>query len=136
MKLVIFRGGLKAMNKDLKMLRRRIHPKLGFPVSTNEQQSTFRTDEEGILKALAEDYMVNPGLYMKREDLKERLTEHDDSKLEELLQKLESEKLVKTHRDGNGKIVLIKATYKGLRKTVPLEKLKWHPDWLNEDHVF
>ena len=136
MKLVIFRGGLKAMNKDLKMLRRRIHPKLGFPASTNEQQSTFKTDEEGILKALAEDYMVNPGLYMKREDLKERLTEHDDSKLEELLQKLESEKLVKTHRDGNGKIVLIKATYKGLRKTVPLEKLKWHPDWLNEDHVF
>ena len=88
------------------------------------------------MKALAEDYMVNPGLYMKREDLKERLTEHDDSKLEELLQKLESEKLVRTHRDGNGKIVLIKATYEGLRKTVPLQKLKWHPDWLNKDHVF
>jgi hypothetical protein len=52
-------------------------------VSTNEQQSKLGTDEEDILKALAEDYTVNPGLYMTREDLKERLTEEDDAELME-----------------------------------------------------
>jgi alkylation response protein AidB-like acyl-CoA dehydrogenase len=136
MKLVIFRGGLKAMNKDLKILRRRIHPRLRVPVSTNEQQSKLGTDEEGILKALAEDYTVNPGLYMTREDLKERLTEQDDAELDGILQKLASKDFVRLYRDGKGIISLVKATYEGLRKTGPLEEFKWYPEWLTKEFVF
>jgi alkylation response protein AidB-like acyl-CoA dehydrogenase len=136
MKLVIFRGALKAMNKDLKMLRRRIHPRLSVPVSTNEQQSKLGTDEEGILKALAEDYTVNPGLYMTREDLKERLTEQDDAELDGILQKLASKDFVRLYRDGKGGISLVKATYEGLRKTGPLDEFKWYPEWLTKEFVF
>jgi hypothetical protein len=136
MKLVILRGCLKAMSQDLKTVRRHVHAKLKIPISTTEQQSKFDADEDGVLKALAEDYIVNPGLHMTREDLKERLTEQDDAKLDEMLQKLASENLVRIHRDGNGKIALIKATYEGLRKTVPLEKLKWYPEWLKKEYIF
>lgn len=93
-------------------------------MSTNEQQSKLGTDEEDILKALAEDYTVNPGLYMTREDLKERLTKEDDTKLDGILQKLSSKDFVRLYSDGKGTISLVKATYEGLRKTGPLDGFK------------
>ncbi|HXX87164.1 MAG TPA: acyl-CoA dehydrogenase family protein [Candidatus Acidoferrum sp.] len=136
MKLVIFRGGLKALGKDLKMPRRRIHEKLGIPTSIVKPLPKLETNEENILKASAEDYQVNPGLFISREDLKERLTDSDDQKLDRILTDLEQKDLVKLYRDSRGTIALIKATYKGLRKTGPLEKYKWYPDWLDEKFIF
>lgn len=105
-------------------------------MSTNEQQSKLGTDEEVILKALAEDYTVNPGLYMTREDLKERLTEQDDAELDGILQKSASKDFVRLYRDGKGIIWLVKATYEGLRKTGPLDEFKWYPEWLTKEFVF
>jgi alkylation response protein AidB-like acyl-CoA dehydrogenase len=136
MRLVIFRGGLKAMGKDLKMPRRRIHERLKVPTSTVEPLPKLEASEDNILKVLAEDYMVNPGLYMTREDLKERLTDSSDENLDKVLGSLESRKLVKLYRDGRGLITLVKATYEGLRKARPLEKYKWYPEWLSADFVF
>jgi alkylation response protein AidB-like acyl-CoA dehydrogenase len=136
MRLVILRGGLKALGKDLTMPRRRIHEKLGVPVSTSEPLAKLETSEDGILKALTEDYCVNPGLYMTREDLKERLADVTDEKLDALLKKFESEGLVRLYRDGRGAIALVKATYAGLRKAEPSEKYKWYPDWLKKDFIF
>ncbi|MGB8779968.1 MAG: acyl-CoA dehydrogenase family protein, partial [Candidatus Bathyarchaeia archaeon] len=136
MRLVIFRGGLKAMGKDLKMPRRRIHGKLGVPVSTVEPLPRMEPSEDGVMRVLAEDYMVNPGLYMAREDLKERLTETSDEKFDEILKKLETKGLAKLYRDQRKTIALAKATYDGLRAAGPLEKYKWFPDWLSKELIF
>jgi alkylation response protein AidB-like acyl-CoA dehydrogenase len=136
MRLVIFRGGLKALGKDLKMPQRKLHEKLGVPIAMAEPLSKLEASEDAILKVLAEDYMVNPGLFMTREDLKERLSNVADEKLDQLLKNLESEGLVKLYRDGRGTIALAKATYDGLRKAEPLEKYKWYPDWLDKKFMF
>lgn len=136
MKLVIFRGGLKAMGKDLKMPKRKVHEKLGVPISTTEPPSKVEATANSILEMLAEDYQVNPGLFMSREDMKERLIDANDEKLDVLLRDLEKEGLAKLYRDGRGTIALVKATYKGLRKAKPLEKYKWYPEWVNKEFIF
>jgi alkylation response protein AidB-like acyl-CoA dehydrogenase len=136
MRLVIFRGGLKALGKDLKMPQRKIHDKLGVPISTDTPQPKLQLTEDSILKALAEDYRVNPGLFMTRDELKERLTDANDTELDELLKNLETKGLARIYRDERGTITLAKATYDGLRKTGPLEKYKWYPDWLSKEFIF
>jgi alkylation response protein AidB-like acyl-CoA dehydrogenase len=136
MRLVIFRGGLKAMSKDLKMPKRTVHEKLKVPITTTEPPQRLELTEQNMLKILAEDYIVNPGLFMSREDVKERLNETDDQKLNGILGTLESKDLVKLHRDSKKTIVLVKATFEGLRKAVPSEKLKWYPEWLSKDFIF
>jgi len=136
MRLVIFRGGLKAMNKDLKMLQRQVNKKLGVPISTTEPLSRLSNTEENVLTILAEDYLANPGLYMTLEDIRMRLTEPNDSKLYAILEDLESKDLIKLYRGTKGSIDLAKATYTGLRKTAALEKYKWFPDWLSRDFIF
>lgn len=136
MRLVIFRGGLKALGEALKMPQRKIHEKLGVPISTDTPQPKFQLTEDNILKALAEDYQVNPGLFMTREELKERLTEANDTELDGLLRNLETKGLARIYRDEKGTITLAKATYDGLRKMGPLEKYKWYPDWLSKEFIF
>jgi hypothetical protein len=136
MRLVIFRGGLKAMGKDLKMPNRRIHQKLKVPMSTVEPLPKLELTEDNVLETLAEDYVVNPGLYMAREDLKERLKETSDERLDEIMRDLEAKGLAKLYRDGRKTIALVKATYDGLRKAGPLERYKWYPDWLSKDLIF
>ena len=136
MRLVIFRGGLRALSEELKMPKRRIHEKLGVPTSTTESLPKVEATEEGILKALAEDYKVNPGLYMTIEDLKERVAEVAEEKLEKILNSLEAKGMVKLQKDGKGKTALAKATYNGLRKAAPLEEYKWYPRWLDKKCKF
>lgn len=136
MQLVIFRGGLKNMSKDLKMPNRQIHKGLNVPTSTTEALPKREATENEILGILAEDYSVNPGLYMTREDIKGRLKETRDDKLEELLRSLESKGLVRLHRDGRGNVILAKASYEGIRRSGLLERCKWFPEWLNKEFIF
>jgi alkylation response protein AidB-like acyl-CoA dehydrogenase len=136
MKLVILRGGLKAMGKDLRMPQRRLHDKLKVPLSSAEQLPKLETTENNTLKVLAEDYVVNPGLYMTKEDLKERLVGSSDEKLDQILVALELQGLVKVYRDSRGTLALAKATYQGLRKGGSQEGYKWFPEWLNKEFTF
>jgi alkylation response protein AidB-like acyl-CoA dehydrogenase len=136
MRIVIFRGAIKAMGKELKIPYRRIHEKLHVPIATTEPLPKLQANEESLLGALAEDYKVNPGLYMTKEDLKERLTDVTDDKIDQLLKRLESENLIKLHRDGRGNITLAKATYEGLSKADPAKQYKWFPDWLDKEFIF
>jgi alkylation response protein AidB-like acyl-CoA dehydrogenase len=134
-RLVIYRTGLRQMADELKMPHRVIHEELGVPVpvgSLPEKQKTM--NEEGLLKILAEDYRINPGLYMSREDLKESF-EVDDARVDEVLLSLERKGLVKLYRDKKG-IALSKATYDGLKKANPLEYYRWFPSWVKEDNIF
>jgi len=91
-------------------------------------------DEEKLLKILAEDYRVNPGLYMSREDLK-RVCDVDEETLEKLLASLEQKKLVKLYRRKT-RIELAKATYEGLKKANPPEYYRWYPPWIKKEHIF
>ncbi len=136
MRLVILRGELKALSKELKMPRRRVHEKLGVPTVTDEPSQKLTANEDNIIKVLAEDYRVNPGLFISREDLKEMLQDANDEKLDQLLKNLESKSLVKLYCDNRGTIALVKATYEGLRKAGPLENYKWFPEWLSKDFMF
>jgi len=118
------------------MPQRRLHDKLKVPVSSVEPMPKLETTEKDVLKALAEDYIVNPGLYMTKDDLRERLVSPDDAKLEQILIALESQGLVKVYRDGRGAIALAKATYQGLRKGGSQEGYKWFPEWLSKEFTF
>ena len=85
---------------------------------------------------LAEDYRVNPGLYMSRNDMKEILTKATDEQLDKMLVALEAEGLVHLYRDRRGTILLAKATYKGLKEANPLEHYKWFPEWIKKQKLF
>jgi hypothetical protein len=134
-RLVLYRTGLRQMAEDLKMPRRVIHEELGVPIPAAEKPAKKKTiDEEKLLKLLAEDYRVNPGLYTSREDIEE-FFDVDDQKLDEVLLSLESKGLVKLYRGKKG-ITLAKATYEGLKKSNPPEYYRWFPTWINEDNIF
>jgi len=128
MRTVIYRWGLRTMAEELRMPHRHIHEKLGVPISTVKPPTT-EIAEKTILEMLAEDYRVNPDLYMSREHMKERLVGASDEQLDKLLTSLEAEGLVFLHKGRRGDILLAKATYKGLRQTKPLEYYRWFPKW-------
>ncbi|MBA7622508.1 hypothetical protein ES703_29885 [subsurface metagenome] len=134
-KILIYRMGLREMAKELKMPRRVVHNELGVPLTTFEsaaKQSQF--DENSLLKVLAEDYRVNPGLYMSREDLKEAF-DVEDEELDQVMVSLEQKKLVNLYRERKG-IELAKATYEGLRKANPPEHYRWFPSWVRKEDIF
>jgi alkylation response protein AidB-like acyl-CoA dehydrogenase len=131
---VIFRSGLKLMAEDLIMPRRVIHKDLGVPVPASgpvEKQSSI--SEEKILALLAEDYRINPGLYMAWGDLADYF--EDNKTIDQVLIALEEKGLAKIYRTKKG-IELIKATYAGLKKAQPKEYYRWFPAWVGDDRKF
>ena len=135
MKLVIYRMGLREMAEDLKMPHRVRHEELGVPIPTaNRSAKQSQIDEDRLLKVLAEDYRVNPGLYMSREDLKEEF-DVDDEELDRVLVSLEQKRLVKLYRGRRG-IELAKATYEGLKKANPPEYYQWFPPRVRKEDIF
>jgi len=136
MRMVLYRQGLRVMADELKMPHRHIHPKLGVPISTLKPEVVKEVNEKTLLTVLAEDYRVNPGLYMSRTDMKDRLAGVGDEQLNQLLTALETQGLVKTYKDRRGNITLAKATYKGLKQAKPPEFYQWYPDWINKDLLF
>lgn len=134
-RLVIYRTGLREMAKSWKMPHRLRHKELGVPITRyGEPVEQPQVDEDKLLKVLAEDYRVNPGLYMSRDDLKE-VFNVDDEELDRLLVSLEQKKLVKLYQGRKG-IELAKATYEGLRKANPPEHYRWFPSWVRKEDIF
>jgi hypothetical protein len=136
-RLVIFRAGLRKYAEDLRMEPRSIHPVLGVPVpQAGPVEKEKDVDEGRLLRILAEDYRVNPGLYMSREDML-GLLDMDDALLDKMLAALEEKGLVRLMRSKKG-IGLAKATYEGLDKAHPPEYYRWFPSWagLGGDRVF
>jgi hypothetical protein len=134
-RMVIQRTAMRQMQDELKMPRRVIHEELGVPVpATGGPEKQAVINEESLLKVLAEDYRVNPGLHMSREDMMSYF-EVDDGRLDEVLCALERQGYAKLNRDKKG-IALAKATYEGLNKAFPLDHYKWFPSWVNEERIF
>jgi len=136
MRMVLYRWGTRALSEELKMPHRRIHPKLGVPISTAKPLPITEINEGTVLEMLAEDYRVNPGLYMSRGDMKERLAGVSEEQLNKLLTSLEEKGLVKLYKDRRGNITLAKATYKGLKEAKPLEHYRWFPEWISKEQLF
>ncbi len=134
-RMVIQRTAMRQMAEEFKMPRRVIHEELGVPVPVaGTPGRNDHVDEEGLLKLLAEDYRVNPGLHMSREDMKDAFDVKDEQ-LDRVLLELEEKGYAVLIRDKKG-IALAKATYEGLGKAFPLDHYKWFPSWVKEDMVF
>lgn len=134
-RMLIYRTAVRQMAKEMEMPRRVINEELGVPISTNKPpKKQPEIEEENLLKVLAEDYRVNPGLHMSREDLMEHFNQ-DSEKMDEVLTALEDKGLVKLYRDKKG-IALAKATYEGLNNAFPPEYYRWFPEWVKESDIF
>ena len=137
-KMIVFRAAMKQLKNQFNWRRREAHPELGVPIPVyGKAEKAKDVNEEKLLKVLAEDYRVNPGLFMTREDLKEVLDVSDPA-LDELLLSLEKKELVWLNRSKAG-IALAKASYKGLKEAYPKEHYQWFPgDWIADmkDRVF
>jgi len=136
MRMVLYRQGIRSLADDLKMPHREIHPKLGVPISTVKPRVLKEVNENTVLEMLAEDYRVNPGLYMSRLDMKEKLAGATDEQLNQTLTALEAKGLVKLYKDRRGNIALAKATYKGLKQAKPPKYYQWYPDWIDKNLLF
>ncbi len=134
-RMVIFKSGVKQLEEDVKMRRRVVHEELGVPIpAVGAVMRETNVDEEILLSVLAEDYRVNPGLYMSREDITQYL-DVDDTRLNSLLEELEKKGFVSLYRTRKG-ISLAKATYDGLKKAHPKEYYRWFPKWITDDRKF
>ena len=134
-KIAVCGLGLKELAPGLKMRRRVRHKELGVPIHTGTKPSgRSKIDEVSLLRVLSEDYRINPGLHMSREDLKEEF-DVSDEEMDEALRSLEKKGLVWLHMGKNG-IELAKASYEGLKKANPPEYYKWFPRWINREDMF
>jgi len=136
LKRFIARYALTAMADDLKTPIRIPHPELKVPITVSEKSITKEKLQGGeekeiqVLRVLARDYLVNPGLFMEFNDIK-RFIECDEKQLVEIINSLEAKGLVKVLRDRD-KPKLVKATYDGLRKAYPREYYMYFPRWVKE----
>ena len=134
-RLVIFRTAVRQWADELKMRRRVVHEKLGVPVpAAGPPEREKQIDEEKLLRLLAEDYRVNPGLHMSMADIREYF-DVEYAKVEQVLAELEKKGLVKLYRSKKG-IELAKATYDGLSRAHPPEYYQWYPSWATKDRIF
>ncbi len=120
-----------AMTKELETpFRFKMDEEAGYPIATLdkgpyvEQEAT----SELVLKILAEDYRVNPSLYMMIDDIKKQC-KGSRKKIREICKELENNGLVVAFYDRKGEIKMVKANYKGLDKAYPPEHYRWFPDW-------
>ena len=136
LKLLIYRMGTRSMKDDLKVPVRVIDEELNVPMPLGKAPPLIPvSNEDDVLKLLAEDYRVNPGLHMTMEDLKERL-DVSDGDLNKYLLSLEEKELVGLYRGKNGEIALARATYVGLARANPLEYYQYFPEWADKKDLF
>lgn len=135
LKVLIYRMGTRALASDLKPPMKVIDKELKIPISTGKPLPKKKaTGEDDVLAVMAENYRVNPGLYMTLADIKEQLDLSDED-LNNHLISLEKQGLAGLYRDKRG-IALVRATYPGLAKAHPLEYYRYIPDWASPQDLF
>ena len=136
LRLVTYRMGVRAMADDLKIPVRAIDDRLGVPMPMGKAPARITVNnEDDVLKVLAEDYRVNPGLHMTIEDLKVRLDINDENLNKHLLG-LEEKGLTGLYRDRKGDIKLARATYDGIARANPKSYYKYIPSWVDKEDIF
>ena len=92
-------------------------------------------DERDVLKVLAENYRVNPGLHMTLSDIKQFLDVSDES-LMKYLTALEKKGMVSQFKNRSGEVELVKATLVGIKEANPAEYYQHIPSWVLPKDVF
>ena len=135
LKLLIYRQGTRSLKKDLKVPQRVIDPELNIPLPVGKPlpQKPAKSEDD-VLKILAENYRVNPGLHMTMSDIKEWLDITDED-LVKYLESIEKQGFAGCYRTRKG-ISLARVTYRGLQKANPPEFYKYIPDWADPKDVF
>lgn len=135
-KMIIYRftAMLPAYNVPLRF---RWFDEVNAPIVSKKgsQFQGMEVNEENVLKVIAHDYKVNPGLYMTPEDVRDDIG-GSRVELKKVLEALEAQKLVITHKDRQGKVELVKATYEGLQKAFPIGYFRWFPKWYDDADKF
>ncbi|MCL2669375.1 MAG: acyl-CoA/acyl-ACP dehydrogenase [Syntrophaceae bacterium] len=135
LKILLYRMGTKALEPDIKAPSRVMDKELNVPIASGEPlPKNPVSHEDGVLAALAENYRVNPGLYMTLGDLKEQLDISDED-LNTYLLSLEKQGFAGLHRDKRG-IALARPTYAGLAKAHPPEYYRYIPEWAFPEDIF
>jgi alkylation response protein AidB-like acyl-CoA dehydrogenase len=136
LKLLIYRQGLRELMPDLKVPHRVLDEELQVPLPAGKYPARKKASRaEDLLKALAEDYRVNPGLYMTVGDIKE-LLDVSDADLAAFAAELEKDGLVSIYRDRRGNPAMVRATYKGLAAANKPEYYKHIPSWVDVKDTF
>lgn len=131
LKLLIYRQGTRSMAGDLHVPQRVIDPELKMPLPVGKPlPKTAARDEADVLKVLAENYRVNPGLHMTLEDIQEWL-DIPDADLVRHLEVLEKQGLAGLYRTRKG-IGMARVTYTGLQKANPPEYYRYFPEWADK----
>ena len=131
LKLLIYRQGTRNMKNDLHVPQRVIDPELKMPLPVGKPlPKTAVKSEADVLKVLAENYRVNPGLHMTLEDIKEWL-DVSDADLVKYLESLEKQGLAGLYRTRKG-IGMARVTYTGLQKANPPEYYRYFPAWADK----
>jgi alkylation response protein AidB-like acyl-CoA dehydrogenase len=134
-KLLIYRQGTKRMEADLRVPRRVIDPELRMPLPVGKPlPKSAVKDETDILNVLAENYLLNPGLHMSMEDIREWLDITDED-LGKYLESLEKQNLAGLYRDRKG-IALARVTLTGLQKAHSQEYYNYIPAWADSKDMF
>ena len=133
-RIVIFRQAMRRFEAALRLPRRKLHPELKVPVplKPGEELPKLPATEEGVLKALTEAYIVDPGLSVEVDELVARVGSREEA--ERLLLKLKEKGLAEVYRDRKGRLSLARPTLKALEK-LPLEEVRWYPRWASPESL-
>ncbi len=136
LRLLIYRMGNKYFADDLKVPIRAIDEEINQPLPLGDKPKPIAVKTEAdILKVLAENYRVNPGLHMTIQDIQQFIDLGD----EEILQKLTvlgKEGLVSMWKNDKGQVELVKATLKGIKHANPASYYKHIPSWVDKKDIF
>ncbi|MFX1588586.1 MAG: acyl-CoA dehydrogenase family protein [Promethearchaeota archaeon] len=135
-KMIIYRFSAMLPQYN-KAIRLRWNDDVNAPIISKKDSKFNGLDVNGenILKVISHDYKVNPGLYMTPDDVREDIG-GSRSEIRKIFESLIEKKLIVAHRDRQNKIVLVKATYKGLQKAFPKEYYQWFPEWYEDSDKF
>jgi hypothetical protein len=133
--LLIYRQGLKNIMDDLQVPPRVIDEELGVPMPVEKIEKQKPVSNDDILKILAENYRINPGLHMSMTDIKMYLNVNDQE-LNEHLVSLEMKGLANLYRDSRGRVQLARANFAGLDAANPIEYYKYIPTWADKNDMF
>ncbi|MBW1817434.1 MAG: acyl-CoA/acyl-ACP dehydrogenase [Deltaproteobacteria bacterium] len=136
LRLLIYRMGTAFFANILKMPHRIIDEEVKRPLPIgNTSKSRLVSNETDILKLLAENYRVNPGLHMTLGDIKQ-VVDINDEDLLSYLDVLENKGLAQQWQNRKSQVELVKATLTGIKEANPPEYYRYIPDWVPEKDIF
>ena len=136
LRLLIYRMGNRYFAEDLKAPVRVIDEELRLPLPVGKLPQPRPARNEGdVLRVLAENYRVNPGLHMTLADIKQFLEVSNETLLK-YLTALEEKGVVSQLKNRKGEVELVKATLTGIKEANPADYYKHIPSWVLPKDIF